>query len=91
MGSTTAERLGERLVSFLTELPADERALLAGILTDVGDDAEVSGYDAQSVWSTLSGAGPSAAESNAYLATMLSNLANMRHEMLKTVANNLRA
>lgn len=24
-------------------------------------------------------------------ATMLSNLANMRHEMLKTVANNLRA
>jgi hypothetical protein len=25
------------------------------------------------------------------LATMLSNIANMRHEMLKTVANNLRA
>jgi hypothetical protein len=30
-------------------------------------------------------------QKQALLATMLSNLANMRHEMLKTVANNLRA
>jgi hypothetical protein len=31
------------------------------------------------------------AVSGGLLATMLSNIANMRHEMLKTVANNLRA
>jgi hypothetical protein len=31
------------------------------------------------------------AVSGGLLATTLSNLANMRHEMLKTVANNLRA
>jgi hypothetical protein len=30
-------------------------------------------------------------QKSALLATTLSNLANMRHEMLKTVANNLRA
>lgn len=91
MGRTTAERPGERLVSFLAELPEDERTLLIAVLADAGDDDEVSSYDAQTLWSSLPGAAPEGSGSNASPGTMLSNLANMRHEMLKTVANNLRA
>jgi hypothetical protein len=75
-------------VSFLAELPDDERALLFFVLTDTGSREEVSGYDLQAAWSPLAASAPSGGEVSS---TTVTNLANMRHEMLKAVVNNLRA
>ncbi|MFY9957736.1 hypothetical protein [Bradyrhizobium sp.] len=53
--------------------------------------AEEPGHDRREIVSTELNLDQLEAVSAGLLATTLSNLANMRHEMLKTVANNLRA
>jgi hypothetical protein len=47
VGTTTAERLAERLTAFFAELPEDEKALLFETLTQGTGEAEVSGYNYQ--------------------------------------------
>jgi hypothetical protein len=86
MGTTTSERLAERLVPFLAELREDERALLIVVLTNAGDEAEVSGYDMQQLQALQAARPAQSAES----ASMISNILNLKHETAKSVIQNIR-